>query len=235
MKRKKLIIDGRRLDGRAPDELRPIEMKVGVLRNADGSAYVKQGKTIVLAAVFGPREVHPSHLALPDRALFRCVYRMAPFSTQDRKTPSPSRREVEISKVIREALEPALFLSKYPRTSIDVFIEVLQSDGGTRCAGITAASLALADAGIPMKDMVAACAVGKADGVIILDLNGDEDQYGEADMPVALMPTFGEVTLLQMDGTFTLEEFEKAFELAVNACKKIGEEQKKALKESLKV
>jgi exosome complex component RRP41 len=75
---------------------------------------------------------------------------MAPFSVQERKSPAPSRREIELSKVIRESLQPSVFMEYYPRTMIDVFIEILQADGGTRCASITAASLALADAGIPM-------------------------------------------------------------------------------------
>ena len=106
-------------------------MEVGVLNNADGSAYIEQGKNKILAAVYGPREVHPRHLTLPDRASLRCRYHMAPFSVDERKSPAPSRREVELSKVIQEALEPALFLEQFPRTVIDLFIEVLQADGGT--------------------------------------------------------------------------------------------------------
>ena len=134
---------------------------------------------------------------------------MAPFSVEHRKSPAPTRREIELSKVIREALEPALFLEQFPRTAIDIFIEVLQADGGTRCASITAASLALADAGIPMRDLVAACAAGKVDGVIVLDLNDTEDKYGEADVPFAMMPGLGKITLLQMDGMLTPEELKE--------------------------
>ncbi|MBC7130623.1 exosome complex exonuclease Rrp41, partial [Candidatus Bathyarchaeota archaeon] len=142
---------GIRLDGRKPEELRPLKIEVGVLSNADGSAYIELGKNKILAAVYGPKELHPKHLALPDRMVLRCRYHMAPFSVQERKSPAPSRREIELSKVIREALEPAVFVEYYPRTATDVFIEVLQADGSTRCASITVASLALADAGIPMR------------------------------------------------------------------------------------
>lgn len=221
--------DGLRVDGRRPDELRPIKLEVGVLEKADGSAYVEYGRTKIMAAVFGPREIHPRHLAISEKAVIRCRYHMAPFSTEQRKSPAPSRREVELSKVIREALEPAVFTEYYPRTSIDIFIEVLQSDGGTRCAGITAASLALADAGIPMKDLVASVAVGKVDGVVVVDLCDVEDKYGEADMPVALMPKFGEITLLQMDGNLSQSEFEQALRLAVESCQTIYEKQREAL------
>lgn len=221
---------GLRLDGRKPDQLRPTKIEVGILANADGSAYIQQGKNKILAAVYGPKEAHPKHLALSDRTRLRCRYHMAPFSVQERKSPAPSRREIELSKVIREALEPSIFLEYYPRTSIDVFIEVLQADGGTRGASITAASLALADAGVPMRDLVASCAAGKVDGTIVLDLMDTEDKIGEADVPVALMPNSNAITLLQMDGILSHEEFEKAVNLALKGCMTIYALQKEALK-----
>jgi len=224
-------VNGRRIDGRSLDELRPIKIEVGVLDKADGSSYIEQGKNKILAAVYGPREAHPKHVALPHRAVLRCRYHMAPFSTSERKSPAPSRREQELSKVIREALEPAVLSEYYPRTTIDLFIEVLQSDGGSRCAGITSASLALADAGIPMRGLVTACAVGKIAGKVALDLSDTEDKQGEADLPVAIMPQSNVITLIQMDGTLNPEEFEAAFDMAVRACQGIHEQQKIALKQ----
>ena len=219
-----------RTDGRKFDELRPIKIEVGILANADGSAYIEQGKNKILAAVYGPKEIHPRHLALPDRTVLRCRYHMAPFSVQERKSPAPGRREIELSKVIREALEPSVFVEYYPRTSIEIFIEVLQADGGTRCAGITVASLALADAGIPMRDLVVACAAGKVDGQLVLDLNDVEDKEGEADLPLALMPNLNAITLLQMDGDLAIDEFEQVLKLNIDGCKQIYAFQKEALK-----
>jgi len=221
---------GLRLDGRKLDELRPVKLEVGILSNADGSAYIEHGKNKILAAVFGPREMHPKHLSLPDRMVLRCRYHMAPFSVQERKSPAPSRREVELSKVIRESLEPAVFVELYPRSGIDIFIEVLQADGGTRCASITAAALAIADAGIPMRDLVVACAAGKVEDKVVLDLMDTEDKVGAADVPVAFMPNLNAVTLLQMDGILAPEEFESAVNIAIEGCKKIYALQKEALK-----
>ena len=221
---------GLRLDGRKPDELRPVKVQVGVISRADGSAYIEHGKNKILAGVYGPREVHPKHLALPDRTVLKCRYHMAPFSVQERKSPAPSRREIELSKVIRESLEPAIFMEYYPRTMIDIFIEVLQADGGTRCASITAAALALADSGIPMRDLVVACAAGKVDDTIVLDLMDTEDKMGSADVPVALMPNLNAITLLQMDGTLSTEEFESTVNLALEGCKQIYILQKEALR-----
>jgi exosome complex component RRP41 len=220
---------GVRLDGRKIDELRPIKIEVGILKNADGSAFIQFGKNKIMAAVYGPKEVHPKHSALPDRSVLRCRYHMSPFSTEERKNPAPSRREIEISKVIREALEPALMLEDYPRTAIDVFVEVLQSDGGSRCAGISAASVALADAGINMKDLVSACAAGKVAGQVVLDVDDTEDKEGQADLPVAIMPSTNQVTLLQLDGQLNDEEFNKAFGWALDGCRKVYQLQRDAL------
>ena len=231
-KKTEKLIDkkGIRLDGRKLDELRPVKMDVGVLPNADGSAYLEQGKNKVLVGVYGPKEAHPRHIAQQDRAVIQCRYHMAPFSVDERKSPAPSRRDVELSKVVREALEPAVFLEYYPKTSIQVYIEILQADGGTRCAGITTAALALADAGIPMRDLVVACAAGKADGKMLVDLMDTEDKVGDADVPVAYMPNLNAITLLQMDGNLSVDEFETAVNMAVDGCKQLYTLQKEALK-----
>lgn len=223
--------DGIRCDGRKIDELRNISIKVGVLKNADGSAYIEFGKNKILAGVFGPRDVHPKHMANQDSGILRCRYHMSPFSVTERKNPAPSRREIEISKVIKEALQPSVILKDFPRTVIDVFIEVLQADGGSRCAALDAASVALADAGIPMRDLVSACAAGKVADRIVLDVNNEEDQEGQADMPVALMPNVGKITLLQLDGMLKPEEFKTCMQTALVGCKRVYEVQRKALME----
>jgi exosome complex component RRP41 len=227
--------NGLRVDGRRLDELRPLKLEVGILDKADGSAYIEHGKNKILAAVYGPREAQPRHIALADRAVLRCRYHMAPFSTEERKSPAPSRRELELSKVIREALEPSIMSEYFPRATIDIFIEVLQADAGTRCAGITAASLALADAGIPMRELVAGCAAGKVEGKVVLDLSDVEDKKGDADLPVAFMPKSNVIGLLQMDGSLTEDEFNQALDMAVEACRKIYEMQREALRQKYHV
>jgi exosome complex component RRP41 len=223
--------NGLRVDGRRLEELRPLKLEVGILDKADGSAYIEHGKNKILAAVYGPREAQPRHIALADRAVLRCRYHMAPFSTEERKSPAPSRRELELSKVIREALEPSIMSEYFPRATIDIFIEVLQADAGTRCAGITAASLALADAGIPMRELVAGCAAGKVEGKVVLDLSDLEDKKGDADLPVAFMPKSNVIGLLQMDGSMTEDEFKQALDMAVDACRRIYEMQREALRQ----
>ena len=222
--------NGIRIDGRKVDELRPIKIEAGVLKSADGSAYVEIGKNKVLAAVYGPRECHPRHMQNPAKAIIQAKYNMISFSVGDRKRPGPDRRSVEISKIISEALEYVVFTESFPRTSVDVYIEVLQANAGTRCAGLTAASVALADAGIPMKDLVPSIAVGKVNDQVVLDLNKEEDNYGQADVPIAMIPRTGEILLLQMDGHLTVAEYNKAMEYAVPALEQIYQLQKDALR-----
>jgi exosome complex component RRP41 len=219
-----------RVDGRKVDELRPVTIETGVIPNADGSAYIEMGKNKIIAAVYGPREMHPKRLSKPNMGVLRVRYHMAPFSVDPRRSPAPSRRDTEIGMVMTNALQPALFLERYPRSVIDVYTEIIQADGGTRCASINAAAVALVDAGIPMKDLVASCAAGKMDGKIVLDLGDYEDKEGEADVPVAYMPKLEEVTLLQMDGILSSEETINVINMAIEGCKQVYEIQREALK-----
>lgn len=224
-----LRADGNRLDGRGLHELRPITMKTGVLNRADGSCYLTWGNNKIICAVYGPRELHPKHLAQPDKAIVRVEYRLATFSVGERKSPAPRRREYELSKIIKESLESILFLEKFPNGTIDLFITVLDADGGTRCAALTAASLGLADAGIPMRGLVTGCAVGKVEGKMVVDLADIEDKEGDGDMPVAMVHNTGEITLLQSDGKFTVDEVSEGIGLARDAIGEIYLIQREAL------
>jgi exosome complex component RRP41 len=229
----------KRLDGRKFDELREIEAKVGVIKNADGSAYFRIGKTIAYAAVYGPRDLFPKFLQDPEKGLLRCNYNMMPFSgSGERVKPGPSRRSREISYVTQNALSPVVNLEDFPNAVVDVFIELSQTDAGSRCAGICAASMALADAGVIMKDLVAAVSVGIVDGQIVLDLDYEEEAYDKgdvADIPLAMVPSTGQFSLLQMDGKISKENLMKALELGKNAIPKIIAIQRDALKKKFEV
>ena len=225
----KLFENGKRLDGRKPDELRKIKIEVGVLHRAEGSCYLEWGDNKILAAVYGPREAVPRHTQDPLKAIVNARYNMAAFSVDERKRPGPDRRSREISKVISEALENVILVEKFPRASIDVNIEVLDAEAGTRCAGLTAAAVALVDAGIPLRDIPVACAAGKIEDQVVLDLGKEEDNYGSADLPVAIAPRTGEILLLQMDGHLTQKEFDEALDLAIKGCYTVSKIQKEAI------
>ena len=228
----------KRPDGRKVDETRPMKAKVGVVPNADGSAMFAFGDTVAIAAVYGPRKMHPQHSQDPEKGTLRCNYIMLSFSVSERIRPGPNRRSMEISKVTEWALEPILMIKRYPNMVIDVHIQILQANASTRCAGINAAAMALAHAGIPMRDMVSSVSVGKLDKTIVVDLSKEEEEFiegeGATDMPVTMTES-GKITHMQLDGKITGKQLKEVLRLAREANRKVFEVQKKALKESIKM
>jgi exosome complex component RRP41 len=224
----------KRLDGRAFDELRPIKTEIGVIPNADGSALFAFGKTVAIAAVYGPKQFHPQHMQEPDRGVIRCNYNMLPFSVGERARPGPSRRSKEISMVAGKALSSVVDLSRFPGTVIDVEILILQANASTRCAGINAAAMALAHAGIVMKEMVSSVSIGKIDDKIVSDITKEEEDYeegeGSTDIPFTMTSRTKQIVHLQLDGKIQIERFNETVEAAKSACKKIHEYQLRALK-----
>ncbi len=227
----------KRTDGRKNDELRPVKAKVGVIPNADGSAMFQAGKTIAIAAVYGPRKMHPQHQQDPTKGKIRCTYNMISFSVSDRIRPGMSRRSTEISKITEWALEPVLLLDKFPNTVVDVFINIIQADAGTRCAGINAAAMALAHAGIPMKSLVTSVSAGKMDKTLVLDLDKYEDSEfkegeGSTDIPITMTPD-GKITHFQLDGKINAKQLNEIIDMVQKSCKEVYEVQKEALKNSI--
>lgn len=224
----------KRFDGRKMNENRPMEAEVGVVKRAVGSARFKIGKTEAIAAVYGPKEMHPRSQANPKAGVLRCNYNMMPFSgSGDRVRPGQNRRAKEISMVTENALRPVVDLSMFPGAVVDVFIEFPQTDAGSRCAGICAASMALADAGIIMRDLVAAVSVGRVDDQIVVDLDYAEEAFPDgpvADIPIAMVNNTQEITLLQMDGEITPQQLKDSLKMGVEALNEINKVQVAAIK-----
>ncbi|KAJ4896349.1 3'-5'-exoribonuclease family protein [Raphanus sativus] len=202
--------EGLRLDGRRFNEMRQIVAQVGVVSRADGSAIFEMGNTEVIAVVYGPREIQNKSQQKNGHALVLCEYSMAHFSTGDRRRQKNDRRSTELSLVIRQTMEASILTQLLPHSQIDIFLQVLQADGGTRSACINAATLALADAGIPMHSA------------------------GGADVTVGILPKLDKVTLLQMDAKLPMETFETVFALASQGCKAIAERVREVLQENTK-
>ena len=228
----KLLENGKRLDGRGVEDMRPIKLQVGVIPEADGSAYIEWGGNKIICGIHGPRECIPRHGASPFKSIVKCRYTMSPFaSLEEHGRSGPSRRSNELSKVIREVFENLILAEEFPNTQIDIYVDVLQAEGGTRTASITVAAVALANAGIPMKDMASAISVGKADGELVVDLGKLEDNFGQSDMPLAFSAKDGKLLLLQMDGLLTKDEIAKVLTMARRGSVKISKLQTDALNE----
>ena len=228
-----LVINGKRLDGRDFGELRPLKITASPLENAGGSAYLEWGSNKVISGVYGPKEANPRHLADATQAVIKCRYMMAPFSSlSEHGRSGPNRRATEISKVIKEVFANVVMTKEYPGSQIDVYIEILQGDGGTRVAGITAASVALAASGIPMRDLPYAVSVGRIGEHLTIDFDMIEDNYSDSDMPMAIAPRNNEILLLQMDGDMTKQQIVEAMQMAIDAGKQITPIQKEALRKA---
>lgn len=223
-----------RFSGRKFDESRELKAEVGIIPSADGSAIFQTGATKAISVVRGPRTLHPQHKQNPKKGILRVHYSMMPFSVWDRIRPGRSRRGEEISKVTEWALSKCVDLERFPNTVVDVFIQIPQADAGTRVAGINAAVMALAHAGVPMKQMVSAIAIGKLDKTLVVDIDKEEEDYeegeGSTDIPMVLTSRSKEISLLQLDGKISPDEFREALKIGRVACEKIYEKQVEALK-----
>ena len=226
--------DFERPDGRKPNELRKITAKVGIVPNADGSAMFAFGDTVAIAAVYGPKKMHPQHAQDPERGTLRCNYNMLSFSVTERIRPGPNRRSTEIGKITEWALKPVVMIDEFQANVVDVHINVLQANASTRCAGINAAAMALAHAGIPMKSLVQSVSIGKLDKHLVADLIQEEEDWeegeGATDIPITLTGD-GKISHIQLDGKISRKQLNEAIELAREMSKEIYEAQKKALKE----
>jgi exosome complex component RRP41 len=223
---------------------------MGVLARADGSAYYEQGNTRVVAAVYGPREAKNRGDALADRCIIKAELSNASFSAGERKDQRRhDKRSAELVLLVVQTFESAVLVKLYPQSQIDIFIQILQVDGGRKAACINAASLALIDAGVPMNDFVVACQAGYIDNTPLIDLNYIEECSNSPDLPVAILPNSHihrqaeadddamsdadasgpavatgpacDVVMVQMDGRLPLELFDTVINAAVEGALQI--------------
>jgi exosome complex component RRP41 len=201
------------------------------------------GLTVALATVAGPKECHRRADERPDRAILEVTVKAAPFApaSADRRTSNPStdRRLLEMSHLIQRSLETAVLLPLYPRSRIQIAVSILADDGGRLCAALNAATLALQDAGIPMKDFVCACSAGvssstggTASSVALVDLNRREESGPQSTMPCAIMPQRGTIVLTLCEAR--LPDFDAAqtvMEAAIQGCHAVYEHMQAAVRE----
>ncbi|KAL2918998.1 Exosome non-catalytic core component [Polyrhizophydium stewartii] len=235
MSRELLAPEGLRVDGRRPPELRRLLTRVGLFAVADGSAYVELGNTKCLAAVYGPKEPRTQSAQLHDRAVINVEYNVASFSSGERKSRTRrDKRLLEIASVIKRTFEPVVMTATFPRSEIDIYIQILQLDGGALHAAINASCLAMIDAGIPMSDYVVACSAGFASGTALLDLNYIEESAETPALTVAMLPKSGKLTMLNMESRLHLDHFKDVLDLATEGCKSLAESLDEAVRKACK-
>lgn len=167
-----------------------------------------------------------------DGAIINCQFSMAVFSTNDRKRrPRGDRKSTELSMHLQQAVAAGVKTQLYPWCQIDVFVEVLHADGGVYSACVNAATLALVDAGIPMREYVCACTASLGnDDVPMVDISHQEEVLGGPTLTVVALPISGKIVLLEMSQRFHLDHLSKVLEKALQGCKDI----KKILDEAVR-
>ena len=225
-----------RPDGRAPDALRPVTIETGFTRHAEGSALIRCGDTWVLCNASVEDKV-PPFLIGKGSGWVTAEYAMLPRATHTRSSRDPGSRGKEIQRLVGRALRAAVDVKKIGERTVTVDCDVLQADGGTRTASITAGWVALAialrkvECQAALVRSVAAVSVGIVGGATVLDLPYVEDSAADVDMNVVMT---GDGKLVEVQGTaergaFERRQMDEMMDLAARGIARLTELQKKAL------
>jgi len=235
-----------RPSGRAADQLRPIGLEIGINRHAEGSCLARFGETQVLCTATVEERV-PPFLRNTGRGWVTAEYGMLPRATLERTEREATRgrqngRSMEIQRLIGRSLRAVTDLGGFGERQIRIDCDVLQADGGTRCAAITGGYVALALAfqklirdglldRVPMSDQVAAVSCGLYKGAAVLDLDYLEDSAATADANFVLT---GKGAIVEVQGTaeaepFSREQFSALLDLAASGVAHLVTLQGKAL------
>jgi len=214
--------EGLRIDGRKTNELRKISCKKGIFVQADGSAYFEQGNTKVIASVYGPHEVVNRSKSLHDSVVINVQFSMATFSTSERKKrPKGDRKSKDVSLTLQKTFETVIMTELYPRSQIDIYVQALQSDGSCVATCVNAATLALIDAGVPLKDYLCASSSSHVQDKFLADINYLEEGTGAARLTLAMMPRSEKVVLFEMDSRLHIEHLDDLMQIGKKTCQDI--------------
>ncbi|KAG5673542.1 hypothetical protein PVAND_003582 [Polypedilum vanderplanki] len=226
-----LSLQGLRIDGRRQNELRQIQCRLGVLERCDGSAYMLHGNTKVIASISGPK--HPTKNSANknrggDEFIFNVRVKFATFSKngERQKVVKNSKKLGEIEINLKNIFKSVILVEKYEKSQLDLNIEILQTDGSEICTVVNAATLALIDAGICMKEYICACTASLTnDGVALLDVSHLEEICGGPTLTIAALPRTGDheqsVAYVELSQKFYLKDLNKIFDCALMGCEKI--------------
>lgn len=224
-----------RTDGRKLSAVRPICIRQGVSENAKGSAYIEQGNTKVICSVFDPREIPSSKTSLEyqrSKGELYVEFKFAPFATTTRRGWLRDNEEKELGNHLKRSLEPAVCRHEFPNFQVDIFVLVLQNDGSALSAAINCASLALADAAVPMYDLVTSATLLLRGGLTFIDPLESESAYCQSSsidteednqgiVTVSYMSVIQQVTQVTLVGTLDAEQVTSHITRLVELCESI--------------
>ncbi|KZS99224.1 ribosomal protein S5 domain 2-like protein [Sistotremastrum niveocremeum HHB9708] len=209
-------------ESRKPKDIRPIFLQTGLITQANGSAYIETGNSKVVCAVYGPRQA--KNTSYSEKGKLNVEVKFAPFASQRRKVPNRDAEDRSLAVLIHQAIVPSVRLELFPKSSMDVFLTVIENDGIQSCgtAGTIAASAALADAGIEMLGLVVSCAGSvMSNGEIWLDPTTRELEHSRASLTLSCMPALGLITNVSQTGQVTPQEAIQCMDACEERCSDI--------------
>jgi len=219
-------------EGRGPNDIRPIFLKTGLINQANGSAYIETDRTKIACAVYGPRQL--KNAPYSDKGKLKVEVKFAPFSCVHRRVPNKDAEDRSIANLVHQAILPAVRLELLPKSSIDIFITILENDGLAGCvaAGSVAASTALAHAGVEMLGLVSSCVGAVVGTEIWLDPTAAECARSRGILTLAYMPALDTITSAWQTGQMTIPEANQCMRDCQSRCTDIHFVVAKALLES---
>lgn len=208
--------EGLRIDGRRWNELRRFECKINThLNSSDGSSYVEQGNTKVMCMVQGPMEPQLRSQVNQTQATLDISLNVASFSTLQRKKRSKNEKRIlELKTTLERTFEQSIMSNLYPKTVIEITVQVLAQDGGLFSAMTNAITLALIDAGIAMYDYVTAVSVGIYDQTPLLDLNNLEEN-DMSSLTIGVVGKSEKLAMLLLEDKMPLDRLESVLGIAI--------------------
>ncbi|KAI0079922.1 ribosomal protein S5 domain 2-like protein [Panus rudis PR-1116 ss-1] len=213
-----VLIPGKPRLGRKPEDIRPIFLKPGLINQANGSAYIETENTKIACAVYGPRQ--SKNTAYSEKGRLNVEVKFAPFSCRKRRAPMRDQEDRSVALQIQQALLPSIRLELFPKSTIDVFVTVIENDGIEGCiaSGSVAASAALADAGIEMLGLVVSCSAALVGEEVWLDPTDDEAQISAGSVVYASMPALNTVTNVWQNGQSSVINTTKFLQACQERC-----------------
>ncbi|WWC59686.1 uncharacterized protein I303_102248 [Kwoniella dejecticola CBS 10117] len=220
---------------RANDEARPIFLKTGLISQANGSGYIESGGVKIACSVYGPRPKAPPYTP---QGTLNLEVKFAPFASDPRGAPLRDTEPIHLSQLLTQSLIPAIQLDQFPKSSIDIYLLILESDtpSNVLSAGLTVSSAAIADAGIAMNGLgTGSVVLTDQNGEILVDPEESEEialqsqaqaqgqgqgqgqGNGAGKLLVGALPALGKVTNLYMEGEVEVDQAIQMIEKAIAA------------------
>ena len=218
-------------DGRFPEQMRSFLLRPSVISQAKGSCYLELGNTKLTCAVYGPRGTGKIGKTFLDQGNVYCEVDLLPFASDRRRPFQREPEEQELSKLLQEALESVVRRETFPNAVVDVYINVIEDDGGVLAAAITAASVSLSLAGIQQLDTLIGCSTSSCAGYPLIDPSRLEEDASTSKMTVALLANSGEIAQISLLGQCEDILMREALNLATYGCAAIYEQIKPVLQQ----